>query len=319
MTINRTALFVGVSLAAMGTAVLVGLGEGAASDTIRQAVRLWPLAIIALGAGLLARRTRFAVAGTITAAMLAGLVLGGAVVAAPKFDSICGDRGSAAAQTRHGTFAGPSRVDLSFACGDVTVSTIEGSGWELRTQDLGGSSARVDQADDELVVRSVKDRWNLGLARGGDEWHVGIPTDVTVDLDAEIDAGRGRLELRDAVIGDLALEVNAGDARLDLTDATVDRLDVRVSAGSATVLLSLVADLTGALTVSAGAIEICAPADLGVRVHGDAEFGATEFNGLLRVGDAWETPDLSTATHLAELSVSARAGSVVVNPAGGCK
>jgi len=71
--------------------------------------------------------------------------------------------------------------------------------------------------------------------------------------------------------------------------------------------------------VAAGAIEICVPPDLGVRIQGDAEFGDTTFNGLVRVDDAWETPGRSTAANQADLSVSAQAGSVVVNPAGGCK
>lgn len=81
--IHRTALFVGVSLAAAGTVMLVGLSDTLAGDAISQALRLWPLAIIALGIGLLLRRTRLAVVGTLVAATLAGLVVGGAVVAAP--------------------------------------------------------------------------------------------------------------------------------------------------------------------------------------------------------------------------------------------
>ena len=71
--------------------------------------------------------------------------------------------------------------------------------------------------------------------------------------------------------------------------------------------------------MAVGSIEICAPAGLGMRIRGDTEFGSTQFNGLLRVGDAWETPNFATATYLADLNVSAQAGSVVLNPAGGCK
>ncbi len=134
-------------------------------------------------------------------------------------------------------------------------------------------------------------------------------------------------------IGELQVQVNGGDARLDLSETTVTSIDLAVRAGSATVLLPSGSDLVGDLEASAGTIEICAPPGLGVRVRdadadgdvppddgsiGDriftriandiladveADMAASEFNGLVRVGDAWETPDYSTATHQAELSV----------------
>ena len=317
--IHRTALFVGVSLAAAGTVMLVGTTDTAAGEAISQALRLWPLAIIALGVGLLVRRTRFAIAGTLAAATLAGLVVGGAVVAAPKVGSFCTDGDATAAPTRAGTFRGPAAVELSLACGDLHVSTIDGSEWVLRTLDLGGRSAAVTGRDDALEIRSDVDRWRGGFGHHGDDWQLALPTDATIDLAARIDGGRGRFDLTGARLGSLAINVNAGDARLDLGGASVTSIDVEVNAGSAIVLLPSASDLVGELDVAAGSIEICAPAGLGIRIHGDADFGSTEFNGLLRVGDAWETPDLSTAPYLAELSVSAQAGSVVVNPAGGCK
>ena len=347
--IHRTALFVGVSLAAAGIVMLVGLGNAAAGDVIGQAARLWPLAIIALGAGLLVRGTRYALVGTLVAATLAGLVVGGAVVAAPDLNALCGDGVASNAPTQNGTFTGRATVELTLDCGDLQVTTIDGSGWELSSLADGNAAPSVDASGDSLFVRSSNKRWYRGFDRTGDDWQIALPTDVTVDLRAIVNAGRGRFDLRDATIGELLVEANAGDARLDLTDATVAELIVEVNAGSATVLLPSGADLVGDVSASAGEIVICVPAGLGVRIHdsldldriaGDSgsvgdrvlsriaadiladvetETGANQFNGLVRVGDAWETPDLSTATHLAELTVSAQAGSVVVNPAGGCK
>ncbi|MEO5885803.1 MAG: hypothetical protein ABIQ58_09850 [Candidatus Limnocylindrales bacterium] len=317
--IHRTALFVGVTLAAAGTVMLVGATDTAAGDAITQALRLWPLAIVALGVGLIVRRTRFAVVGTLVAATLAGLVVGGVVVAAPNADSFCENGDGASKSTRNGSLLSPATVKLSLACGEVQVTTVKGSAWELRSRDLGGRSAVVTETSERLEIRSDADRWDTGFGPHGDVWQLALPTDATIDLDAEVNAGRGRFDLAGATIGSLAIELNAGEARLDLGASTVNTLDVKVNAGSATVLLPARSDLNGELDVTVGAIEICAPAGLGIRIHGDAEFGSTEFNGLLRVADAWETPNLSTAPYLAELSVSAQAGSVVVNPAGGCK
>lgn len=316
--IHRTALFVGVSLAAAGAVMLVGLGDATAGEAISQAIRFWPLAIVALGLGLLARRTRFAVVGTLVAATLAGLVAGGAVVAAPKLDGLCTDRDAAAAPIRTGTFVGPAAVDLSLACGDLTVTTIDGSAWELRSLDLGRRSAVVTESGGSVSMRSDVDHWR-GFGSRSDDWRVVLPRSVTIDLAAQVDAGRARFDLSGARLASITLEVNAGDGRLDLGTATVAELDVEVNAGSVTVLLPSGSDVRGRLDVAAGSIEICAPADLGLRVRGDAALGDTTFNGLLRVGDAWETPNLSTVTTVTELDVSAQAGSVVVNPAGGCK
>jgi len=317
--IHRTALFLGVSLAAAGIVMLVGTSDTVAGEAITEALRLWPLAIVALGVALLLRRTQLAIVGTLVAATFAGVVVGGAVVAAPDLGSLCTDGDGAAAPARQGSFVGPATIELSSACGDVHVTTIDGSAWELDALDLGDRSAIVAATVDGLAVRSETERWHGGFDRTGDDWQLALPTGVVLDLDAEINAGRGRFDLDGAALDAIALDVNAGDARLDLTGSTASTLDVEVNAGSATVLLPSSSDLTGELDVAAGSIEICAPAGLGLRIRGDADFGSTQFNGLLRVADAWETPDLSTATHVAELSVSAQAGSVVVNPAGGCK
>ena len=318
--INRTALFVGASLAVAGTVMLVGLGDAAAGDALSQAVRLWPLAVIALGVGLVVRRTRFAVAGTLAAAITGGLVLGGAVVAAPDLDAFCDGREGDAALTRNGVLAaGPTAaVDVAIDCGDLTITTVDGTAWELRSLDLGDGSAVVRDGDDALEIRSPNRRWGGGMDRYGDDWQLALPTGVRLALDAEVNAGHGRFDLLDGDFERVAVEVNAGDAWLDLGGSTVDELALDVHAGAATVVLPS-SDLVGDVEVAAGSIEICAPAGLGLRVRGDADLGSIDVNGLVRVANAWETPDLSTAPYVAELSVSAQAGSVVVNPAGGCK
>lgn len=90
-TINRAALFVGVSLVTAGTMMLIGLGDAATMDPIEGALQLWPLALIALGAGLLVRQTPYALIGGIAAATVTGLLFGGAVVASENAHDLCAD------------------------------------------------------------------------------------------------------------------------------------------------------------------------------------------------------------------------------------
>jgi hypothetical protein len=314
---QRKALFLGSFLVAAGIVVLAG-ANATIESVIGEVLRLWPLAIIAIGVGLLLRRTRFALVGTLVAAIVPGLLLGGVVVAAPNITTICDQRDAGQTTTQDGAFVGRANIDLALACGDVTVTTVPGTSWSFGSVDIDGTPAQLVSTSDHLGVFSRDDDWRSGVGRDGDDWRLALPTGVPMDIYAEVSAGRGNFDLAGARIGDLAVVVNAGDLRLDLTTATVDRLDVKVNAGQGSVRLPI-ADVTGDLSAAAGSLELCVPADLGVRIHGAVVLGGATYNGLVRVGDAWETPGLSSMTNHADLSVTASAGSVVVNPEGDCK
>jgi hypothetical protein len=141
---------------------------------------------------------------------------------------------------------------------------------------------------------------------------------VPLDIRAEVIGGRARFDLSGAHVGDLAVVLKAGSTSVDLTTATVGRLDLEVAAGSASIHLPASGDLEGELDVAAGSLELCRPEFLGLRIHGDVVLGGATYNGLVRVGDAWQTPDYPPSAQ-ADLFVTARAGSVVVDPQGGCK
>jgi hypothetical protein len=317
--INRKALAAGAFLVSAGAVALVGSANPAVGDAIVAALRLWPLAIIALGAGLLLRRTRLGVVGIVVTATVPGLLLGGIVVAAPEVPTtICVDAADLPAVTHEGTFNGDATVDLSIACGDLTVTTTPGTGWDASVLDFAANSADVVATPDRLSIRTSTDEDAFRWGPGGDAWRVALPTGTTLDLSADVNAGEGTLDLAGARLGVLEVEVNAGSARVDLSTATLDRLVVSASAGSASVRLP-VDDITGTLDAAAGSVEICTPADLGLRITGDAVLGSIDTEGMVRVGDAWQTPGYPSATAHADLFVSASAGSVAVNPAGGCK
>ena len=142
---------------------------------------------------------------------------------------------------------------------------------------------------------------------------------MPLSIRAQANAGRAELDLAGARISDLDVEVNAGAARLDLTSATVDRLEVTVHAGGASVRLPSSGVLSGDLEVAAGSLALCRPESLGLRITGDVVLGSATFNGLVRADGAWQTPDYPTAAARVDLAVSASAGSVTVDPQGGCK
>ena len=321
MTVRRGFLYMGVFLVAAGGVTLLAAADVLDPSAVADALGLWPLAVIAIGAGLILRRTRAAVPGGVLAAAVPGLMLGAMFVAVPDLPTPCSNLDAPAdtVSTRSGTFGSTARVNLTISCGDLKVTTARGSDWRLDATGDGPRHADVTSNAGTLSVRSDDGHPTFGWNRGTDDWSVTLPADPTLDLDIEVNAGRGRVELSDATLDRVGLNVNAADVAVDFTGATVSRLTMDVNAAAASVTLPATGDLTGDLSVNAGKLDLCSPADLGLRVRADATLGSTHLKGLVLRGRAWETPGYATAPYHADLSVSASIGSVDVNPEGACK
>ncbi len=190
--------------------------------------------------------------------------------------------------------------------------------WHLETSD-GTAAPTVNATGDRLSVVSANQRDSFDLARGGDTWLVSLPTAHSLDLDAEVSAGKGRFDLSGAQLGRLDLAVNAGEAHVDLTGATVGRVSLDVNAGAGWLQLPATGDLRGDLSVNAGKLSVCAPDGVGLRVRGDASLGSIDHGGLIRNGGGWESPGYAFAPYHADLAVSANLGTIDINPEGGCK
>ena len=327
MKVNRRLLYCGVFFLALGAVLLAASAAAIDDEVIAQALRYWPIAVIALGIGLLLRRTRFDVAGGMLAAAMPGLLLGGLVVATPRMAPECGDVRPAAVEARQGTFDGAASVELVLACGDVSVTTAPGSAWQLEAgnarsagpaDDARSAGPIVDASADRLSIRSDRTR-PFEVARGADVWQISLPTATTLDLAAEVNAGHGRFDLAGARLGGVDLAVNAGEAEVDLAGATLARLSTRVNAAKVRLSLPATGDVDADLVVNAGALTVCAPDDLGLRIREQVVLGSTTYAGLVRVGDTGETPGYALANHRADVTISVNVGSVDVNSLGGCK
>ena len=84
MRMNRTLVYAGVFLVAIGVAIFVVDQRPFSTDALLAAVRLWPLALIAIGLGIALRRTQLGLVGGLIAAAVPGLVLGVALAATPR-------------------------------------------------------------------------------------------------------------------------------------------------------------------------------------------------------------------------------------------
>jgi hypothetical protein len=327
MTINRRLLHWGLFFVTTGAVVLAITGGLVTADGGATAFRLWPVLVIALGVGVLLRRTRLSAAGGIVLAVVPGLVLGGLLGAAslvwlPDWDELrqaCVDARPAGLETRQGTFTGDASVDLELAVGDLTVEIEPGDGWRLQLADGPGRGPDVEADVDALSVESSSDQGWRWFDCGGDDWRLALPVAHRLDLAAEIDAAKGTFDLAGATVGDLRLVVNAGEARVDLAGATVEDLSLRVNGGAISLSLPATGELAGDISVNAGAVRVCAPDGLGLRVRSESTLASITTPRLVRVGDAWETLDYATAINHADVTVAVNVGSVEINPEGGCK
>jgi hypothetical protein len=84
MRLNRTLLYSGVFLTALGVALLAIDASSPSTSQLIEVLRLWPLVPIAAGLALVLRRTSFSLAGGLLAAAVPGLVLGGLLALSPR-------------------------------------------------------------------------------------------------------------------------------------------------------------------------------------------------------------------------------------------
>ena len=176
MRINRRFLYWGVFLVAIGVVLVAADVGGLDSGSIADGLRLWPLALVAIGVGIVIRRTRFSLAGGMLAAALPGLALGGGLAIVPRIAVDCGGNGAlSTVAARDGVFDGPARVTITTGCGTLDVTTGPGSAWHFADGNTTGRAAIVDatsrslsidfidhDVDDEmhLVGKSAKTRGN---------------------------------------------------------------------------------------------------------------------------------------------------------------
>lgn len=322
MHLDRRLLSWGLFFILLGAVPLLVRGGYVSTDVASRAWQLWPLLIVGIGVSILLRRTSLEpISGLLTATTL-GLMLGGLLAVGFGGVSIgCGGpTGGTAFAGRTGTFDSTSAsVRLELTCGDLNATTAAGSGWKLDGADRDGSGPSVDASGANLTVRSPDKGISFLDAR--QRWNLTLPAGPTLDLSATLNAGSGHLDLGAAALGNVDLTLNAGDIHLDLGQTTaLDRVGMTVNAGSAKMTLPN-RSLTGSVTVNAGSAGFCTPSGAGVRIRTNDNLTAgNNFagQGLTKNGNTWTTANFDSAAVQIDLSAQANAGSLELNPTGGC-
>jgi len=105
---------------------------------------------------------------------------------------------------------------------------------------------------------------------------------------------------------------------VDASAATVPVLSAVVNVGSLVIRLPADGDLVGSLRVGGGQLRICTAPEIGVRLTTRGMPRDVTVGGLQQHDSEWQSPNYASATHHADLSVSANLGAIHIDPIGAC-
>jgi hypothetical protein len=320
MRVNRRFLYAGVFLLAVGAVLVVADLNLVATPILLDALRLWPLALVALGVGIVVRRTQFGLGGGMLAAAVPGLVLGSALAATPRFVGDCGERGEASnVATRDGSFVGPASVSVTSGCGTLTIRTAPGTGWRFDATNTAGRTPVVEASAQALsIVENAQHDWRV-LNGGRNTWDLTLPAGELSELSVTVEAGRSVVNLPGARLHSLALEANAGEFVVDASGASIAEIAAELNLGVLSIHLPEAADVTGSIEVGGGELQVCTSPGTGLRVRSHGTPFEVNVEGIEQDGSTWQSSDYATATHRADLDVEVDFGVIEINPIGGCK
>jgi hypothetical protein len=320
MAIHRRFLYAGLFLVALGGVMVAADLAAVDGAAVRQGLRLWPLAIIAIAVAIIVRRTRVSLPAGILAAVAPGLLLGGSFAAGPSVAYEC-NATDAPPVTFHqaGNLFGTPFVAIRTGCGTSTITTTPGTAWNVNAGSSDGVDPNVSAGSDALTIES-SGRGGRQLMFGDrrEVWDVSLPSRIEL-LQVTANANDMSLGLPDSRIGSLALDANASNVRIDAAGSELNELNVNANFSSVSVLLpQLAARVEGSFDVNAGSLKLCQPPDSGMTVQfSDDGLHEVSVAGVRWSSSRWTGGNV-LSSHQIDLTVDTTLGSVEINPIGGC-
>jgi hypothetical protein len=285
---------------------------------------LWPLLLIAWGAGLLLRNTPIEWVGGALAAITFGIMGGGLLATGasglPIATGCASNAPAVAFADRTGNLDPTAQVNLEFNCGTLVVSSVEGSAWSLTGSDRDGSGPKVTSTSSLVAIQPDDGGAFPGTGRAA--WNVSIPRSPAISLGLTLNAGEGTVDLAGASVTSTTMTLNAGKISFDLgASETAGDLNATVNAGAAELTLPA-GQRDVNLSLNAGSLTVCLPAGAPLLVNWAGTLGSNNFAaaGLIRVDDAtWTSSSFDDQQPHTELHVSANAGSFELRFGGTCR
>ncbi|MFL5770909.1 MAG: hypothetical protein ACJ765_12595 [Chloroflexota bacterium] len=317
MRARRGLLFWGLLLIPLGAVPLLVRAGVIDAARLVDAWKLWPLLFIGIGAAILVGRTRVAIVGTAVIALTLGTIAGAAVASSGSWIGAithCGPGGQTQHVARQGAFADSASVVLDLRCGSVDLKAAGGSQWTVDAS-YRDAAPSVDASSNGLTVRAA----NSGVNQH-DDWTIGVPASQLREISLTANAGTSELDLADATLHRLHVDLNAGDTRITAPGGGTDGIDITMNAGRLR-LETGSAPMAGSVSMNAGAIDLCVPHDVGLRldVNDQLTFGTNlAAEGLAHSGTTW-TREAAAGAPTIELSIEGNAAALTLKGEGACK
>ena len=314
---RRSFLFWGLLLIPLGAIPLLVRAGVIDVSGLLDAWKLWPLLLVGIGLVILIGRTRVAIVGTAVIALTLGTLGGVALASSGNLIGLathCGPGGLTEHVNRDGTFASSASVVLDLQCGTANLTADDVTGWTVDAA-YRGSAPSVDASGQRLTVRST----NNGINEH-DDWTIRLPASQLGDLSLTANAATSDLDLGTAALQRVDATVNAGDFRIKAGSGGTARIDVTMNAGRLR-LETGSAPMTGSLSVNAGAIDLCVPSDVGLRIDATDQLTFSTnlaAEGLSRAGNVW-TRSAAAAAPTIDLHVEGNAASLTLKGEGACR
>jgi cell wall-active antibiotic response 4TMS protein YvqF len=319
MRIRRGLLFWGVLLLPLGAVPLLVRAGLIDVNQLADAWRLWPILLIAVGLAILVGRSRASLAATVAIALVLGTFGGAALASGTTFwgslaNCTLAPSSGASQLERTGTFSGSvATVRLELRCGSLDVHGTTATTWRVQSTHRGPGPSVTGSAAGLAVV----------AAQSGDireDWIVELPAGHLSQIDLTSNAAGGTFRLDGLTVDTFDATMNAGDLTIDAGTGSIGNLDATVNAGR--IRLSPGSNpLQGSISVNAGAIDLCVPADVGLRIDVAEQLTFVtnlSARGLTKASDGlWVRPSGGGPT--VSLRVSGGAAALTLNPDGGCR
>jgi hypothetical protein len=323
MSVNRSRLNWGVFFIVLGAvplAVNVGLID---RNLVAQLATLGPVALIALGIGLILRFGPAHALGGLMVAGTFGLILG-ALISGGVHGSVglaCNNTSAGSTPvTVNGDFLAGGQLNAELSCVDLTLDGQAGTAWMVSAGSDGNRQPTIDQKADSLFLRSEPERFFGPGPRLA--WHVTVPQQVPVSIDLTTNAATGHVNPGAAQLNGLGFTLNASDVDFDLSALTsLGSLGGTLNASSGTLVLpaSLPA-LNAGLTLNASSLTICAAPTANLQFQVSETLSSNNFSaaGLTKSGDLWVTPGATAGVPPISLHVTTNVSSITLDRTGGC-
>jgi hypothetical protein len=323
--IHRSFLGWGIFFILVGAVPLAVRAGWLTAEQVASAWTLWPLILVAIGLGLVLRRTPLDGLGGLLVAGVFGLMVGGFFAAGIGGFSVGGCGGSNELRPFGDQFGGlesPTQVSIDVECGTLAVTPQDGTDFRVEGEDATGLGPEVKGGTGELKIESRQHfRGLFGLLGEREDWRIALPRDVDLDIDLVVNAGSATVDLAGNRIGTASVQLNAGQAVVDLSATrSIGDFEFQVNAGSVGVSLPSTSS-SGSIEVNAGSVKLCTTPGVAYRIEtGGGVAASYDFDGrgLVHTGSTWESPDYATAPVRVDLEVQGNAGAFTLDPVEGC-